>query len=760
MRRGPPKAIHVARRAKVPCREARRPGRRRGTGRPAGAPRGAGLPRPAVTVLMIRPGPRRAIAAEPGRPAKASRLPPGETPARSVRLRRAEPGPPALRRVPVTGTRGPAPAGGVPARLGRRVPRAIAIARGVTADPPALRRIPVTGARERAAIRRARPARLGRRIPRAVTAGRGVPAGRRIPVSVNVERSGPARVLSGASRPAPVRPARAGRLPMAVGRGPPARRVRPARLGRGAPRTLAAEILSRARRPAPAGRIRPACAGRRVPRAKAVGRRLPARASGPARLGGRWPGGPAACGRVPVRRDVVRRRPAEVLGGACRPAPIRRGLPAEGRVPVPAGRAHRPGSLECGRAAEALSRVGRAAAAGCTRPVSLGRAEVLRRARGPAPARGVRRASRTGVGRPARVSRPPPGSTAALGFGPVRPGGAVAVRRLAPAQGAEPVAVGCAEVLARPRGPAIALASGAVAGVSRPPREAASTLGVRGLGRAEILSRAASPVTVGAGPAFSYGATVLGRPPRRTPATRGVRLAGSGRAEVLSRAAGRAGDIESGGRAWVLSRAEPVGNGAAVLVPPPRGTPATGSVGLTVRRRARDVKGGSRVKVPSRAAIGARPAGRRRGGRGIIGLGRPPRGTPATRSVSPATSRGRRRPQSRQSPEPSRRAGHHRRRASLRRTSRGHRKRRPRLGPEPSRASQQWSRCPRPPATTNAGHGERQTGQPQASQEHRRPRSRQSPEPDRQAGHHRRQATSLGEAAAEPRPGAAAAPGS
>jgi hypothetical protein len=127
------------------------------------------------------------------------------------------------------------------------------------------------------------------------------------------------------------------------------------------------------------------------------------------------------------------------------------------------------------------------------------------------------------------------------------------VRRLAPAQGAEPVAVRRAEVLARSRGPAIALTSGAAAGVSRPPREAASTLGVRGLGRAELLSRAASPVTVGAGPAFCYGATVLGRTPRRTPATRGVRLAGSGRAEVLSRAAGRAGDIESGGRAWVLS---------------------------------------------------------------------------------------------------------------------------------------------------------------------------------------------------------------
>jgi hypothetical protein len=139
------------------------------------------------------------------------------------------------------------------------------------------------------------------------------------------------------------------------------------------------------------------------------------------------------------------------------------------------------------------------------------------------------------------------------------------VRRLAPSQGAEPVAVRRTEVLARPRGPAVALTSGAVAGVSRPPREAASTLGVRGLGRAEILSRAASPVTVGAGPAVSYGATVLGRTPRRTPATRSVRLAGRGRAKVLSRAAGlatigarpapagRAGDVESGGRAWVLS---------------------------------------------------------------------------------------------------------------------------------------------------------------------------------------------------------------
>ena len=80
-----------------------------------------------------------------------------------------------------------------------------------------------------------------------------------------------------------------------------------------------------------------------------------------------------------------------------------------------------------------------------------------------------------------------------------------------------------------------------------------------------ILSRAASPVTVGAGPAVSYRATVLGRTPRRTPATRSVRLAGRGRAKVLSRAAGlatigarpapagRAGDVESGGRAWVLS---------------------------------------------------------------------------------------------------------------------------------------------------------------------------------------------------------------
>jgi hypothetical protein len=183
------------------------------------------------------------------------------------------------------------------------------------------------------------------------------------------------------------------------------------------------------------------------------------------------------------------------------------------------------------------------------------------------------------------------------------------VRRLAPAQGAEPVAVRRTEVLARPRGPAIALASGAVAGVSRPPREA-STLGVRGLGRAEILSRAASPVTVGSGPAFSYGATLLGRTPRRTPATRGVRLAGRGRAKVLSRAAGRAGDIENGGRAWVLSRAEPVSNGASVLVPPPRGTPATRSVRLTVRKRARNVKGSSRAKVRRAKVLSriARPA--------------------------------------------------------------------------------------------------------------------------------------------------------
>ena len=188
------------------------------------------------------------------------------------------------------------------------------------------------------------------------------------------------------------------------------------------------------------------------------------------------------------------------------------------------------------------------------------------------------------------------------------------MRRLSPAQGAEPVAVGCAEVLARPRGPALALTRGVIAaGVSRPPREAAATPGARGLGRAGVLSRAAGPVTVGAGPALSCGAAVLGRPAlgrpaRGAPATGSVRLTGCGRAEVLSRAAGRARDIESGGRAWVRSRAKPVSNGAAVLVPPPRRTPATGSVRLTVRRRARDVKGGSPAKVLGRAAIGARPA--------------------------------------------------------------------------------------------------------------------------------------------------------
>ena len=208
------------------------------------------------------------------------------------------------------------------------------------------------------------------------------------------------------------------------------------------------------------------------------------------------------------------------------------------------------------------------------------------------------------------------------------------MRRLGPAQSAEPVAVGCAEVLARPRGPALALTSGAIAaGISRPPREAASTPGAGGLGRAGVLSRTAGPVTVGAGPALSCGAAVLGRPARGAPATGSVRLTGCGRAEVLSRAAGRARDIESGGRAWALSRAEPVSNGAAVLVPPPRRTPSTGSVRLTVRRRARNVKGGSPAKVLSRAAIGARPAARRRGGRGTIGLRRTPRRAPATEKV-------------------------------------------------------------------------------------------------------------------------------
>src|SRR5215471_13306164 len=85
-----------------------------------------------------------------------------------------------------------------------------------------------------------------------------------------------------------------------------------------------------------------------------------------------------------------------------------------------------------------------------------------------------------------------------------------------------------------------------------------------------------------------------------------------------------------GGRAWVLRRAEPVRNGAAVIGPPPRRTTTAGSV----RRRARDVKGGSPAKVLSRiarpAAVGARPAGSRRGGRGTKGLGRTPRSTPAT----------------------------------------------------------------------------------------------------------------------------------
>ena len=85
----------------------------------------------------------------------------------------------------------------------------------------------------------------------------------------------------------------------------------------------------------------------------------------------------------------------------------------------------------------------------------------------------------------------------------------------------------------------------------------------------------------------------------------------------------------SGGGVRVLSRAKPVSNRAAVLIPPPRRTPATGSVRLTVRRRAGDVKGGSPAEALSRAAIGARPAG----SRGTIGLGRTPRGTPAARSV-------------------------------------------------------------------------------------------------------------------------------
>jgi len=212
------------------------------------------------------------------------------------------------------------------------------------------------------------------------------------------------------------------------------------------------------------------------------------------------------------------------------------------------------------------------------------------------------------------------------------------VRRLGPAQGAEPVAVRCAEVLARPRGPALALTSGAIAaGIGRPPREAASTPSAAGLGRAGVLSRTARPATVGAGPAFSCRATVLGHPPRGAPAARGVRLADRGHAEVLSRAARLAGDIESGGRARVLSRAEPVSNGTAVLGFPPRRTPATRSVRLTVRRQARDVKGGSPAKVLSRAATGAGPAGSRRGGRGTICLERTPRGTPATRSVGLAS---------------------------------------------------------------------------------------------------------------------------
>ena len=155
---------------------------------------------------------------------------------------------------------------------------------------------------------------------------------------------------------------------------------------------------------------------------------------------------------------------------------------------------------------------------------------------------------------------------------------------------------------------------------------------VKGGSRVKVPSRAG----VGASPAGrrrgGRGTIGLGRPPRGTPATRSVGrragdVEGPSRAEVLSRAAelatigagpafaGRAGDIESV-RAWVLSRAEPVGNGASVLVPPPRGTPATGSVGLTVPRRTRGVKGGSRAKVrrakvlsriASPATIGARP---------------------------------------------------------------------------------------------------------------------------------------------------------
>ena len=92
----------------------------------------------------------------------------------------------------------------------------------------------------------------------------------------------------------------------------------------------------------------------------------------------------------------------------------------------------------------------------------------------------------------------------------------------------------------------------------------------------------------------------------------------------------------SGGGVRVLSRAKPVSNRAAVLIPPPRRTPATGSVRLTAPRRAGDVNGRSPAEALSRAAIGARPAG----SRGTIGLGRTPRRTAATGYVGLA-SRGR-----------------------------------------------------------------------------------------------------------------------
>jgi hypothetical protein len=216
MRRTPPKATRIDRRS-VPegPRPAELPRHRRGTGRPARTPRGAGLPRPAMAVRVVRPGARRPIAAEPGRPAKISRLPPGPAPACSARLRRARTAEPA-RRVPVTGARGPASAGGVPARLGRRVPRAVAVGRGVPIGPPASGSIPVSGdvVGGRPAGR-VRPARAGRRIPRPMTVS--PPTIRRVPVT-------------GTRRPAPVRSIRpgAGRRrtprPTAVSRSRPALR--------------------------------------------------------------------------------------------------------------------------------------------------------------------------------------------------------------------------------------------------------------------------------------------------------------------------------------------------------------------------------------------------------------------------------------------------------------------------------------------------------------------------------------------------------